>query len=90
VIARRFLIEGRVQGVGYRFHVVRAAADRGIRGWVRNLPDGRVEIFAEGEVRELDTFREEVRRGPGHALVRSLNEIEETPDGRFAGFDVVY
>ena len=90
MIARRFVVTGIVQGVGYRIFALRAAEARGVRGWVRNLPGGGVEVLAEGEAVEIDRMREELRAGPRHAKVDSLVESEEAPTGRFSGFDVTY
>ena len=55
-IARRYLVSGRVQGVGFRFFADAVAQREGLHGWVRNLPDGRVEALAEGEADALDRF----------------------------------
>jgi acylphosphatase len=49
IVARRYVIAGRVQGVGFRYFAEAAAARAGVHGWVRNLPDGSVEAFVEGE-----------------------------------------
>ena len=68
-VARRYLVAGRVQGVGFRYVTDAAAARSGIDGWVRNLPDGRVEIAAEGEADALERFEREVRQGPRGARV---------------------
>jgi len=89
VIARRFVVTGVVQGVGYRIFALRAAEARGVRGWVRNLPDGGVEVLAEGEEAEIARLREALRTGPRHARVDALLESEEAPTGRFRGFDVI-
>jgi acylphosphatase len=89
-IARRFIIRGRVQGVGYRYFAIRAAADCGVVGTVRNLPDGTVEVVAEGSPDAIAAFREKLKRGPSYARVTSVEEIEIQPTGRYAGFDVVY
>jgi acylphosphatase len=88
VIARRFIVAGRVQGVGFRLFSARAAEAHGVRGWVRNLPDGRVEVLAEGEPGSLERFHAEIQRGPRHAVVEEVRVTEETPGGIFEGFDV--
>ena len=69
---------GRVQGVGFRFFVRQQAAAAGIKGWVRNLPDGSVEIHAEGERDILDIFVERVKHGPtfGHVSELEIDRIE--------------
>ena len=68
-VARRFLVSGRVQGVGFRFFAEDAARREGLQGWVRNLPDGRVEIVAEGEAEAVARFESAVRQGPRSARV---------------------
>ena len=85
---RRFLVSGIVQGVGYRSFAVRAAHARGLMGWVRNLPDGRVEVLAEGDDHALTGLREDLERGPYGAAVRDVHEAETPVSGRFTGFDV--
>jgi acylphosphatase len=82
------LVSGRVQGVGFRFFAVNRANRHGLTGWVRNLPDGRVEILAEGDPRSLAAFVEDVREGPGSALVANVQEewqdIQAPRHGRFS------
>jgi len=84
-VARRFVVSGRVQGVGFRFFTLACAARAGIDGWVRNLPDGRVEAEASGAARALDEFARDLAAGPRGARVEhvEMTEIEpfETPDG---------
>jgi acylphosphatase len=87
-VARRFLISGRVQGVGYRFFAERAARREGLHGWVRNLADGRVVAAAEVEAEAMDGFEGQLRHGPSGARVEHI-EVEDTvPEGRFAGFSI--
>jgi acylphosphatase len=69
VSAVRLLVRGVVQGVGYRYWTERQARELGLRGWVRNLDDGRVEIFAEGEPAALDELERRCHRGPRSASV---------------------
>ena len=87
-VARRFLVSGRVQGVGYRFFAERAARREGLHGWVRNLPDGRVEAAAEGEADSVDRFEGQLRHGPSGARVEHLEVEDVVPEGRYAGFDI--
>jgi acylphosphatase len=93
IVARKYVVEGRVQGVGYRYFTVRVARELGISGWVRNLSDGRVEVLAVGAPRKLSHLEGELRLGPLRAEVRSL-QIEEaaiepaTPNGRIEGFHI--
>ena len=81
-------IAGLVQGVGYRQSMLAVARSLGLHGWVRNLPDGRVEAAAEGEVDAMERFEQALRHGPSGARVDRL-EIEHTlPGGRDTGFAV--
>ncbi|HMF93639.1 MAG TPA: acylphosphatase [Vicinamibacterales bacterium] len=84
--ARRFLISGRVQGVGFRFFTQEAAEREGVHGWVRNLPDGRVEAQAEGDAEALERFERALRRGPRGARVDEVDVDSLPPTGRDTGF----
>ncbi|MFA6111192.1 MAG: acylphosphatase [Candidatus Latescibacterota bacterium] len=66
----RVRVSGRVQGVGYRYFAQRQATSLGLAGYVRNLPDGEVEVVAQGERSALDSLVEELRRGPPSGVVR--------------------
>jgi acylphosphatase len=88
LVARRYLISGRVQGVGFRFFAEAAAAREGVRGWVRNLPDGRVEISAEGDAEALERFERQVRHGPPRARVDRVDTEDSLPSGQTGGFTV--
>lgn len=83
--SRRYVVEGRVQGVGFRYYVLRAARELGLGGHVRNLPDGSVEVEAVGAVEALAAFEQLLREGPPAARVTALRkqEIEITAEGRF-------
>ena len=87
-IARRYLISGRVQGVGFRFFTEAAASREGIEGWVRNLPDGRVEVAAEGDRESVDRFERAVRHGPPGARVDRVETFDDLPGGGGSGFSV--
>jgi acylphosphatase len=88
LVARRYRISGRVQGVGFRWFTKSAAARENIHGWVKNLPDGRVEASAEGEAGAIERFEQALRHGPPGARVEQL-EIEHTvPGGRDTGFTI--
>lgn len=78
---RRYLVSGRVQGVAFRFFVLREAAALGLAGWVRNLPDGRVEVLAEGDPALLEALGGRLWQGPPHALVNGVAEVEGSPPG---------
>ncbi|MCA9322764.1 MAG: acylphosphatase [Planctomycetes bacterium] len=70
--AAHVLVRGRVQGVGFRWFVRKTANRLGIDGWVRNLPDGAVEAFVQGDDPALETMKEELSRGPRLARVDDL------------------
>ena len=69
-------ISGRVQGVGYRYFTERAARQSGLAGWVRNLPDGRVEAEIQGENEKLVHFLSQLRRGPALGRVTDIQKYE--------------
>src|SRR5215472_2714393 len=83
--AKRFYLSGIVQGVGFRFFAQRVAARLGISGYVKNLRDGRVEVYAIGSEQALRELRGELRRGPRAANVEDIGEIEEEVDRQYAG-----
>lgn len=80
-------VSGTVQGVGFRFATERAASALGLTGFVRNLPDGRVEIVAEGGDRELGDLISRLR-GIFGGYIRDIDVRQEKPVGEFDGFDV--
>jgi len=87
VIARRVLLAGRVQGVGFRFFAERAAREAGVNGWVRNLPDGGVETVAEGEEQAVARYLERVQQGPPGARVTGSRVFEVEP-ARYRSFEI--
>ncbi len=72
--AKRFFVSGRVQGVGFRFFAEQTATRLGVAGYVRNLFDGRVEVYAIGNSEQMDAMREALRRGPRMASVYRVDE----------------
>jgi acylphosphatase len=74
--ARRWLISGQVQGVGYRYFAQHAADSLNLTGYALNLPDGRVEVYAAGPAESLDEFAGHLRRGPRFSDVRHVEEQE--------------
>ncbi len=88
MVARQFLIAGRVQGVGFRFFAERVAAREGVRGYVRNLPDGRVEAYVEGEPEAVERFERAIRQGPPGARVDQVDVVAMTPSGQYLGFSI--
>jgi acylphosphatase len=87
-VARRYLISGRVQGVGFRFFAEASASREGVEGWVRNLPDGRVEVAAQGEAESIDRFERTLRHGPHGARVDRFEMFDDVPGSGGAGFSV--
>lgn len=87
-VARKFLISGEVQGVGFRFFAQRAAARHQVMGYVRNLPDGRVEALAEGSPPDVEAFKHELATGPTFAVVSNLEEINIEPTGEYSSFRI--
>jgi acylphosphatase len=87
-VARRFVIRGGVQGVGYRFFAQRAAAKHQIMGYVRNEPDGSVEVHAEGPASSVEAFKNDLLAGPQWATVEQLEEISLEPSGMYRLFRV--
>jgi acylphosphatase len=85
-IARRYLVSGRVQGVGFRFFAEAVAQREGLHGWVRNLPDGCVEALAEGEADAVDRFEHAIGHGPSGARVERVDVDHIAPSGRDTGF----
>jgi acylphosphatase len=87
-VARKFLIKGEVQGVGYRFFAQRAAARHQVRGYVRNCPDGTVEALAEGSEADVEEFKKDLVTGPQWSRVEQVEEISLDPTGLYASFRV--
>jgi acylphosphatase len=87
-IARKFLIKGDVQGVGYRFFAQRAAARHQVVGYVRNCPDGSVEALAEGPATSVEAFKHDLATGPQWAVVDQLEEIHLDPTGIYSAFRI--
>ena len=83
-------ISGRVQGVSYRRFAVREARSLGLKGWVRNLPDRRVELVAEGEQSSLDELVSRCWEGPPLAIVRGIDVEREPPTGDLDSFNIRY
>jgi acylphosphatase len=86
-VRRRVTVQGRVQGVGFRYAVARAAASRGVAGWVRNRPDGTVEAVFEGEQATVESLVRLCGDGPRGAEVEAVDTAEEEPEG-LATFEI--
>ena len=89
-VCKRLLISGRVQGIGFRASTQHKARSLGVNGWVRNLPDGRVEVLAWGDPKPVQQFTEWCRRGPAYAHVTDVEVDESTPEPGVRGFSVRY
>jgi acylphosphatase len=87
-VARKFLITGEVQGVGYRFFAQRAAARHQVLGQVNNCPDGSVEVVAEGSAGDVEEFKKDLVTGPQWARVEQVEEISLDPTGLYASFRI--
>ena len=86
MVRYRVLISGRVQGVFFRDTCRRLAEQHGVTGWVRNLPDGRVEALAEGDADAVDRFEHAIGHGPSGARVERVDVEHIAPSGRDTGF----
>jgi len=84
-VTRRLAVHGRVQGVGFRYAMVRAAVRAGVTGWVRNRADGTVEALVQGAPAAVEAIVAWARRGPEGAIVESVDVTEA--DGAFSSFE---
>ena len=87
-VARRFVISGRVQGVGFRYFTQNAAAREGVVGWVQNLTDGRVEAFVEGDQEAVTRVERALRSGPPGARVETFYVQDEEAAGTLKSFSI--
>jgi acylphosphatase len=88
LIARKFIISGRVQGVGFRYFTQRLSARHQVRGYVKNLEDGRVEVLAEGKEQAVEAFRHDLAAGPTHSQVAEVEELVLEPSGSYSTFRI--
>lgn len=86
-VRSRVVVQGRVQGVWFRQSTQQVATELGVAGWVRNLPNGAVEAVFEGRSERVAAAVAWARRGPEHAIVTSLEEAVEQPEG-LHGFEI--
>lgn len=86
--ARKFLVSGLVQGVGFRFFTQRAAAKHQVTGYVRNLADGRVESLAEGSPEAVENFKNELLTGSTYSHVEQIEEIVLEVSGAYSNFRI--
>jgi acylphosphatase len=90
MIARRLVIRGRVQGVGFRYAMVEAAEREGVAGWVRNVRDGGVEALVQGDDAAVDRIVAWCRSGPRGAHVSAVDVEPAEPAPAFRGFTIRY
>ena len=88
LVARRIVVTGRVQRVGFRFFVEEAATREGLLGYVRNQHDGSVEVVVEGDAEAVERFEMAVRRGPSLARVDEVDTSVLEPSSRFTSFRI--
>lgn len=88
MVARKFIISGEVQGVGYRYFAQRSSARHQVRGYVKNLEDGRVEVLAEGNDKAVDAFRLDLAAGPTYSRVGLIEELVVEPSGAYSAFRI--
>ena len=87
-IARKLLISGTVQGVGFRYFTQRSAAKHQVRGYVRNLPDGRVEAWVQGNESSVAAFTNDVAAGPRFSKVTDIEELVVEPTNEYSTFRI--
>lgn len=87
-VARRFVIAGSVQGVGFRWFAQSAAAREGVTGYVMNRPDGTVEAFVEGDIDAVTRVERALRTGPAGARVTNVECADEPPSGAYKTFSI--
>ncbi len=86
----RVIVKGIVQGVGYRYFAVKESVNFGLKGYVRNLYDGNVEVVAEGKREEIDKFILRLKKGPSMSRVIAIEVTWENYTGEYKGFDVSF
>ena len=90
LLRAHLVISGRVQGVAFRYYTRRQALRLGLTGWVRNLPDGRVEVLMEGEEPQVEEMIQWCGQGPPSARVTSLETKRSKAFGEFKSFDITF
>lgn len=84
------MVSGRVQGVGFRYFARQKAQECQLAGWIKNLPNGKVEIEAEGDERDLACFVDYLQIGNGYSRVDQLNQSKIEPANNFTDFSIRY
>ena len=88
--AIRATVHGAVQGVGFRYAARSTAARLGVLGWVRNLPDGSVQVWAQGAAGAVDEFVAFLEHGSRGSVVRSVDLVDVDPDVTVVGFEITF
>jgi acylphosphatase len=88
LVARKFVLRGTVQGVGYRYFTQRIAARHQVRGYVRNLADGRLEALAQGTERAVEAFKHDLIAGPRYSHVEDVEEVVLEPSSDHSAFRI--
>ncbi len=83
-------ISGVVQGVGFRYFTRRLAREVGVKGFVKNLNDGRVLVVAEGQRDQVEKFLSEIKKGPSSAIVKRVEVEEYIPSGNYRDFEIIF
>ena len=86
--ARHWFVTGRVQGVSFRHYTQKQATQLGLHGWVRNLADGRVEVWACGDQQQLEALHQWLTIGPTLARVDAVEQIVESLNDEVQGFEI--
>ena len=84
------IVKGRVQGVGFRFFAERTAEKFSVNGWVRNLPNGDVEILGQGTKEQLEKFIAHIRQGPRSSMVVDIETVWRSPTRIYEYFSITY
>jgi acylphosphatase len=87
---QRMLVSGMVQGVGFRFFTCRTAEKYMLTGYVKNLNDGDVEVVAEGKKEDVESFMNEIARGPSYSRIIEVKSFIESPTGQYGAFGIRY
>lgn len=88
ITARRWVVRGRVQGVGYRYFVRLQAERLSLTGWIENKPDGAVETFAQGVMEDIDRLEAALWKGPRQADVRKVESFDAPPESGSVDFEI--
>lgn len=88
-ISKHLIISGRVQGVGFRYFTYRTAKEHQLKGWVKNLYDGTVEVVVTGSRKKVAKMIEKLKEGPPSARVQDIEEIDKPPNtGQLEDFSI--